>query len=271
MRVRSCRGATLASVLGFVVSAVAMQGALTALGVNEADIKPRVVWALTYGNVPISLAAKAFKTADSAVRPKLVQGALAWAKAYTESATFKAEYDRQRESGKPKPPQPKGTVDDELALQKAEQRKNLDNMKKNLEKMSPEMRKSMEAVVKQSEEQFARTESDPKMQAMMRQAIEMRRVAEEKSYRESLAAFEKRFPADPKTLIARRLQEFLDASRDVDFSAKVLPGERGKMKFADPKYEAKSGAWKLCYRAGKESVEAARAFAETWLKGLQPQ
>jgi len=43
------------------------------------------------------------------------------------------------------------------------------------------------------------------------------------------------------------------------------------MKFADPKYEAKSGGWKLCYRAGKESVEAARAFAQTWLKGLRPQ
>ena len=185
-----------------------MQGALTALGVNEADIKPRAVWILTYGNVAISLAAKAFKAADSAVRPKLVQGALAWAKADTESATFKADYDRQRESAKPKPPQLKGTVDDELALQKAERRKNLDQMKKNLEKMSPEMRKSMEAVVRQSEEQSAKTESDPKMQAMMRQTIEMQRATEEKSYRERLAAFEQRFPADPNILIAAGCRSF---------------------------------------------------------------
>ena len=30
------------------------------------------------------------------------------------------------------------------------------------------------------------------------------------------------------------------------------------MKFADPKLEAKTSLWKMCYRAGKEPVEAAR-------------
>jgi len=40
------------------------------------------------------------------------------------------------------------------------------------------------------------------------------------------------------------------------------------MKFADPSFEAKSRFWKLCYRAGKEPVETARALAQEWLRQL---
>jgi hypothetical protein len=274
METHSRRRAALAlqAILGFAVSAVAMQGALTALGVNEADMKSRIVSTLTYGNVPVSLAARGFKAAESAMRPKLVQGALAWAKAYTESAAFKADYDKQREAGKPKPPQPKGTVDDELARQKAVRQKSLDEMKKNLERLSPESRKRIEAVVKETEERYAKMDADPKYLESMRKAIEIQRAEEQKSYQERLAAFDKHFPADPNVLIARRLQEFLDASQDVDYSATLLPPDQnGKRRFADRKYEAKPGAWKLCYRAGKESVEVARTFAESWLKAIQPK
>ncbi len=271
MQLHNTRKTVLAvgTVLGFVVSAVAVQNALTALGVNETEIKPRVVSVLTSGTVPVSLAARAFKAAAPAVRPKLIQAALVWAKGYTESADFKADYERRRESEKPRPPQAKGSVDEELAKERAERRKNLDEMRKSLEKMTPEMRKSMDSAVKQTEEQFARTDSDPQMIAMMRQGIEMRRAADEKAYQERVASFEKRFPADSKVLIARRLQQFLEASKDVDYSAKLLPAGGGKMGFADPKYESKPGTWKICYRAGKESVEAARAFAQSWLTLIQ--
>ena len=42
-------------------------------------------------------------------------------------------------------------------------------------------------------------------------------------------------------------------------------GHGSGLQFANPEYEKKSGQWKLCYRAGKEPVEAARAFAKEWL------
>jgi len=43
---------------------------------------------------------------------------------------------------------------------------------------------------------------------------------------------------------------------------------RGSM-FADPKYEGKDDKWKMCFRAGKEVVSAAREEAQKWLKDLQ--
>jgi hypothetical protein len=253
----------------FAAANALAQSVMSSLGVKEEEAKRQTAWALSNNRVPTQLAASAFKAADAALRPKLVQGALAWIRTYTESPAFKADYDKQRESARPAPPKPKESIDSELAKQKAERHKGLEDMRKNLEKMPPEMRKSMEATVKQMEATYASQDADPKMAALMRQNLEMQRAEEEKSYRARVEEFEKRYPADPRILIAQRLQGFLDLSKDVDFNAKLLPADRGKMKFVDAAYEAKSADWKLCYRAGKPAVEAARTFAGSWLKDLQ--
>lgn len=75
---------------------------------------------------------------------------------------------------------------------------------------------------------------------------------------------EKKYPSDPREMIRKRLQEFLDLSATVDFDATTVSG-----RFENPAYEAKSNQWKMCYRAGKPVVEAARAEAQAWLGELQ--
>jgi flagellar biosynthesis GTPase FlhF len=257
-------------VLSIIAAAhVFAQGAMNSLGVNEEEAKRQMVSSLNYNRVPSHLAARAFKAADAALRPKLVLGALAWIRSYTESPAFKTDYDKQRESARPTPPKQKESIESELAKQKAERQKGLEDMRKNLVKMPPDVRKSMEATAKQMEEMYAKQDADPKMAAMMRQGLEMQRAADEKSYQERLSEFEKRYPADPRILIAQRLQGFLDLSKDVDFDAKLYAAERGKMKFVNSAHESKPDNWKLCYRAGKPALEAARSFAALWLKGLQ--
>jgi hypothetical protein len=196
------------------------------------------------------------------------RGVLAWTKAYTQSPAFKAEYDRQREQNRPPALKPKPSIDEELAQQKAERTKALEEMKKNVAQMNPDMRARMQDTVKQMEAQYAKMDADPKMAAMMRQSLEMQRAADEKSYQERVASFEKRFPADPKVLLVERINHFLDVSKDVDFGAQLVQ-DRNKKKFADPAYESKPETWKLCYRAGKDAVSAARTFATVWLRELQ--
>jgi hypothetical protein len=105
------------------------------------------------------------------------------------------------------------------------------------------------------------------MVAMFRQMVELQRAGEQEEYQKRLEAHEKRFPPNPKTVIARRLQEFLDVSKDVDFDAKLVPAG-SKMRFADPRYEEKPPEWKLYYRAGRDVVAAAREAAQAWLKAL---
>ena len=75
---------------------------------------------------------------------------------------------------------------------------------------------------------------------------------------------EKRMPADPEELIRKRLQEFLDISATVDFDA-----ELNGYSFADKRYEAKGNQWKMCYRAGREVIAAAREEAKKWLAELE--
>ena len=77
---------------------------------------------------------------------------------------------------------------------------------------------------------------------------------------------EKKMPADPNKLIKQRLQEFLDLSASVDFDAKLTGMSRT---FENPDYEAKGNDWKMCFRAGKAVVQAAREEAQAWLKELQ--
>ncbi len=245
------------------------QGALGSLGVKEDEAKRQTVWSVTSGRVPISLAAKAFKAADSSARTSLVQGALAWIKAYTESPAFKADYEKQRMADKPAPPKARDSIDNELAKQKAERNKNLDEMRKNVAKMPPDMRPKMEATVKQMEEMYAKQDANPQMASMMRQNLEAQRAAEDKAFQDRVAQHEKRYPADPRILIAQRLQAFLDASKDVDFNAQLYAAEQGKKKFVNAAYESKPENWKICYRAGKPAVDAARTFAAAWLKEIQ--
>ena len=260
--------AGVAVAVGVLAAVLVAQGTLADLGVQEAAAKREIVGTLADGYVPWHLAAKAFKAAGAGARVAMVKTAMTWAKAYTATPAFRADYDKRRAADTPAPPTPKGSADAQLAAQRAEQKKQIEEMRANIAKMPPEMRKQMEETVKQVEAQFAAMEKDAGMTSMMKQGLEMQSAEDKKAYEGRVAAHEKRFPADPNVLIARRLQEFLAMSKDVDFGAKLSPGPGGKMVFANAAYEEKPPEWKLCYRAGREPVEAARAFASEWLQAL---
>lgn len=267
MRIRGivAGGLCLAATGGFAAILFA-QGALAGLGVQESQAKRDIVDALTYGNVDVHPARGAFKAAAPAARAALVKTAMTWARAYTESPAFRTEYEQQRAQAAPRPPKNRN-VDDELARQKADRLKGIEDAKKNVEKMPANMRAQMETMIRQMEAENAKRDADPKFAAMMRQGLEMQIAAELKEHQESVARHQKRFPADSKVLIAGRLREFLEVSKDVDFGAKLVPAGP-RQRFENPAYEAKSSNWKLCYRAGRDAVGSAREFAQAWVAAL---
>lgn len=76
-------------------------------------------------------------------------------------------------------------------------------------------------------------------------------------------------PEDPNTSVSRILKNFLDETKDVDFSATTkLNPENKHQVFTNPNYEKKGSQWKACYRAGEELTEAARSFAQQWYSEL---
>jgi hypothetical protein len=255
--------------LGAGAAVVLAQSSLADFGLKENELRQGLVNSLAYGNIPVYPNTKLFKAASPGAQAAFVKNTLGWLKTYSESAAFKADYDKRRESAKAAPPKSKGTPDEQYAKYLAEQRQSLETMKQNVAKMSPDMQTKMAGMVKQMEASVERSSKDPQMAAMMKQGYAQAAISEQKDYQDQLAVWGKKYPADPRMLIATRLHQFLDLSQKVAFDAKLAPGSGGKMKFADPQYEAKSSQWKLCYRAGRQPVEAARAFAVEWLRQIE--
>ena len=256
------------AILAAGAALVVAQSTLANFGLNANQIKPNLVESFRGGYLPAYPDRKAYHAASVAARVAFVKDALTWVKAYTESPAFKADYDKKRADAKPNAPEAKGSTDDQYNQYLDQQRKSMEQMKKQISQMSPDMQKQMQPVLEQMQAAIDKGSKDPNTAAIMKGAIAQQSQQDGAAHQKALADYDKDFPADPKVLIARRLHDFLDETKDLDFSAK-LEGSNGSMRFANPAFESKSDRWKLCFRAGKEPTEAARAFATTWLQQLE--
>ncbi|MBI5896343.1 MAG: hypothetical protein HZB24_10210 [Desulfobacterales bacterium] len=232
------------------------------------ELEERIVESLANGYIPAYPDKKVFKAASSSVQAAFVKNTLSWFKTYTETDAFKTDYANQRASAKPSPPESKGTVDAQYTAFLDKQRQDVEKTKQDIAKMPPDMQKQMQAVVKQMEDNIEKTAKDPQMAAIMKQSYEQEGISAQKDYQDRLATWEKKYPEDSKMLIAGRLHQFLEVSQNIPFGAELV--QKGKlMKFADPQFEAQTAEWKLCYRAGREPVQAARAFVGEWLSQIE--
>jgi len=94
-------------------------------------------------------------------------------------------------------------------------------------------------------------------------------LTESESYTNAMGEMNAKLAVDKHARIKLVLQNFLDTSANVDFTAKVYTDNTGKRKFVNPEYEQKPSDWKFYYRVGKEPVLAARSFAQQWLSELK--
>ena len=256
-------------VFGAWVAIALAQDSMADFGLKANELEARLVESLANGYIPAYPDRKLFKAAPSSVQAAFVRNTLSWFKSYTETDAFKKDYAQQRASAKPAPPKA-ATADDKYAAQLAEQRQGLEKMKQEVAQMPPDMQKQMQPVLKQMEAEMEKQAKDPKMAELMKQSYEQENISEQESYQNQLTTWEKKYPEDPKVLIASRLRQFMEVSQSVDFDAKLVPiGQSKRMKFADPQSEAQTSDWKLCYRAGREPVQAGRAFVGEWLSQLE--
>jgi len=216
------------------------RAALGEFGITEADLQSRVVEALVRGYVPVYPDRAKFKAASPAARAAFVQSALTVIKGYTETEAFLAKYAEQRAAEKPSVSPPAASPDEQYAEYLAKAEKELVRMREDIAKMLPEMQKQMESVLKAVEEAHAQQANDPQMAAMMKHGLAMQAEHAQQSYQEKLRQYAERYPEDPRTLIVKRLREFLELSKDILYNAELTPAGEGRMKFADPELEAKS-------------------------------
>jgi hypothetical protein len=256
-----CGGADLAAVENG--SAV-----LTKLALDPVSAKESILDSLTSGSVYNYKAMEAFKALPASARAAIVSAGLGWIKAYVETAEFQTAYGEYRAKEKPETPAVRPAQDEQIKKQKAEFEKQVVEMRKSMAGLDAATKESMDNSIKEMRAQMEAMEKDPQQKELMRQMTEMARSEDKKKYEEQLADWDSKFPADPRLLIKKRINAFLAASAGVDFAAKLaVLGD--KMVFINGDYEQKPPEWKVCFRAGKEATDAARAFAKTWLTELE--
>jgi hypothetical protein len=193
-------------------------------------------------------------------------------KKYLASKEFIEKYDRYREDKKPKVPEaPKYT-----AQLKDEQRGNLNKsiaeMEKNITQFPKDQQAMFDDIIKGLKKQLKEIDDPnntlytPEMDSYLKQSHEMQM----NEYTKSVAAWENTYPKNnPNPMIKNWINAFLKTSDGINFDAKTTEIKNGKIKFIDPEYERKDSQWKLYFRAGKETVTAARTFAQDWLGELK--
>lgn len=250
------------------VALAAQADVIAKLGSSPEEASDAVFSAFSGGNVYMAGTRDVFKTANAQGRVALVTGVINFARTYTTSADFAKRWGVFRENQKPSPPQ---TGPTSMSAIQEQQKKGFEEAIKNMEeaaKKMPQMKATFDEQIKAMREQIAAlSKTDPaanaQMDAMLKQGAQQAQVA----YKEAVAAWEKKYPVDPKPFVAQRLREFLALSATVDFSATLVKKD-GMMRFENPAYERKDGQWKYMYRAGKPAVDAARSLAQEWLKAL---
>jgi len=207
--------------------------------------------------------ARAFKLLPPAARGDAATSGIAWLKTYTASPEFKQQYAQIRQTHKPLPPEFTGTPEDEITKADEEQKRKEEESTKALAALPADQRAQIEQAMKAAQAQM----NTPEMHQLRLNSIKSDRAQRTKEYDTELAQWQSDFPESPTPVIVKRLREFLAASADVDFAAKVVT-QNGQTRFVSDAYERKPREWKFCFRAGKEATGAARTAAQTWLKEL---
>lgn len=205
------------------------------------------------------------------MRVSLVKEIGAFARSYTQSEDFARQYAEYREGQKPNTPEPFKGVEGIRKEQKEQLTKSIAESKASLKGQTAEVKKILEDGIRTMEKTLKDLDdpNNPILSKEMNDMMKQQWDQEQVEYKKAVAAWEQEYPTSPRALIKKRLAYFLELSATVDFTAKLGKGENDKMVFLKAEYEAKSSDWKLIYRCGKESVDAARGVAQQWLAEMK--
>ena len=210
---------------------------------------------------------KTWHSFSAPVRVAMVKEIGAFAKAYSRSEDFKNRYAGYREEQKPPPPAPLVPVEELKNRQRADLQKSLKESEEAMKTATGETKKVYETFIQDIKQQLKMVD-DPNNEMYSKEMDDMMlksKAEEMREHQTNVATWEKEYPVSPAEMIKSRLTYFLQLSATVDFNAKLGPGEGGLKIFLSKAYEDKPSDWKLIFRAGKESTDAARAVATQWL------
>jgi hypothetical protein len=263
--------ASSALLLLFTVNHAQQKAAMTlqSLGVPE-QIARESIWNSFSGGFMALPPMSGLKKLVRGERVAAVRDIAAFARAYTESEDFRKIYLQYREDRKPQPPEAPKSADETQKEMKQNMKNAIQEMEKSMSTLAADQRQMMRETIDGMKQQLKDmdTNQDPEVAAQMDNINAQAHKEALAAHRKDLEQWEKEYPLTPAPMIRSWLKKFLEVSQTVDFGAQVKKDDDGKFYFVKSEYERKPSEWKMCYRAGKEAVDAGRAFATEWLAAL---
>jgi hypothetical protein len=148
-------------------------------------------------------------------------------------------------------------------------KKTVAEAEQNVKKVDPSIKQIFEKALEDSKKALKDAE-DPNNKYYVNYAKNYPQLA--KNFKENhdrvIADWNTKYPQNQLLFVRKRLQEFLNATTDIDFSAELIE-KKGKKIFVKPEYEHKDSRWKMAFRAGKEVVDPARDFVQKWIDEIK--
>jgi hypothetical protein len=252
-----------------VAAAAGAQSALVQLGLTEMAARKLLLDEIKSPSLdrrsPLATAgARAFFKLPAPARAAAANGVFAWARAYVNTPAFKNAYAQHRRDVGADTRTSTLTVDEEVQRKIDSEVARLAELRRETASLPAEAAAKMLDSLKAAEENLR----SPAMAGAFRQEIEAARG----NQREQTADLTLRLPLDPEVVFARRLREFLDATADVNFSARMrsLDGGPDGIVFLDRADRTRHWIWQLAVIAGPDATSAARAAAQAWLQEIAP-
>lgn len=255
---------------GFFLLQARTVRALEQVGIPGSFVKD-CIWSSFSGGYLSYPSVDRLKRIGSSERAAVVREIAEFAKSYVRSEEFKQKYMQYRDGQKPEKPSPPRTTAEQRKADKEEMQRQIREAQQNLKQTPAEYRPIVEQTIEMMKQQLKEIDNpanpmySPQVDEFNKQTYQLQL----EDYKNRLAEWERDYPPSPAVMIKKWLTQFLEESRDVDYNAKLTEGEYGKMVFVNPTYESKSPHWKMCYRAGRDVVQAGRAAAEQWLQELK--
>ncbi len=240
---------------------------LAQLGITKSEADKKITNSILGGFLD-QQGVKNAKNIATGNRRVITNDLLVYTKKHVTSTAFIEEYVAYRESFKPKM-QSIQTPDEMQQDMISQFKKSVEETEASLKNADESLKPVFEEVLKTSKQMLKEAEDPNNPQiAAYRQNYEMMLSMNQQTYESQLKDWEIKYPPNHLLFVKQRLQQFLDETNDIDFTAE-LKEHKNKKVFVNPVYEAKSKRWKMAYRAGKEVIEPARDFVKKWMEEIK--
>ena len=264
--------AFLISVVMLTAAGVAAQSALVQLGLTETVARTYLWDELTNpashrGADIVVAGTRALLKLPRPARAAAASALFAWGKSYVNSAAFTAKYNEFRSGAVDLAPQYDRTVEQEVQLEIDRQLEDIRQTRPIAARLPPDERGTFLEQLNLREKQLR----DPGFIKQRQEQVTEERAQSHASAASASARNGLTIPADPKTLVARRLRDFLAATVDVNFETRTisLTGGADGIEFVDPAVRTRPLMWLEAVIVGPEATAAARAAAQAWLEEIE--